>query len=163
MKHIALKHGELCLLFGVVFKTKFNICRGDEFRTEFSKIGELRSLLPSCVNIMALTATATLEILKLVTECLSLDNPIVIGLSPNQTHIFYDVEKLPDMVDYCKKLSANLMIQHQSFPKMLIFCHNYTDCGKMYSNFEVLMGPHFTEPYGSPANFHHFRVVDMYT
>jgi len=118
MKHIALKHGELCLLFGVVFKTKFNIYRGDEFRTEFSKIGELRNLIPSCVNIMALTATATLQV---VTERLSLDNTIVNGLSPNQTHIFYDAEKLPDMVDYCKKLSANLMIQRQSFPKMLIF------------------------------------------
>ena len=33
--------------------------RGDEFRKEFSQIGELRSVLPKQVKIMAITATAT--------------------------------------------------------------------------------------------------------
>jgi len=46
--------------------------RDDDFRTE---IGELRSLIPTSVNIMALTATATIEVLKAGTEQLSLDNP----------------------------------------------------------------------------------------
>ena len=32
--------------------------RGDEFRREFSLLGELRSLLPRHVHIMAMTATA---------------------------------------------------------------------------------------------------------
>ena len=34
---------------------------GDEFRKVFSQVGELRSLLPTGVNIMALKATATTE------------------------------------------------------------------------------------------------------
>jgi len=33
--------------------------RGDDFRTIFAKIGELRYLLPSSVHVMAMTATAT--------------------------------------------------------------------------------------------------------
>lgn len=36
---------------------------GDQFRTTFAQIGDLRSLIPSTVNIMALTATATSETL----------------------------------------------------------------------------------------------------
>ncbi|XP_065917244.1 ATP-dependent DNA helicase Q1-like [Dysidea avara] len=138
---------------------------GDEFRTEFSKIGELRSLIPTSVNIMALTATATSEVLKVVTERLSLDNPLIIGLSPSQSHIFYNAEKLPDIANYCRdlELSAKLKIKRLSFPTMLIFCRSYADCGTMYHILEVLMGPHFTEPYGSPAKFHCFRLVDMYT
>ena len=103
------------------------ICRGDEFRTEFSKIGELRSLIPTSVNIMALTATATSEVLKVVTERLSLDNPLIIGLSPSQSHIFYNAEKLPDIANYCRELSAKLKIKRLSFPKMLIFCRSYAD------------------------------------
>ena len=37
---------------------------GDEFRMAFAEIGNLRSIIPQQVNIMALTATATQETLK---------------------------------------------------------------------------------------------------
>jgi len=137
--------------------------RGDDFRTEFAKIGELRSLIPSSVNIVALTATATTEVLKTCTERLSLDNPAVIGKTPNQPHIFYSAESRPESIDYCKKLSAEIKTKRLSFPKTLIFCRSYSDCGIMYRTIEALMGAHFTEPYGSPAQFHCFRLVDMYT
>ena len=33
----------------------------------------------------------------------------------------------------------------------------------MYRTTEVMMGPHFTEPYGYPTGLHRFRLVDMYT
>ena len=35
--------------------------RGDCFRREFSRLGELRSVIPENVNVMALTATATVS------------------------------------------------------------------------------------------------------
>jgi len=35
--------------------------RGHDFRKAFADIGELRSIIPSNVNVMALTATATLD------------------------------------------------------------------------------------------------------
>ena len=34
---------------------------GDDFRTAFSEIGTLCSIIPNSVNILALTATATME------------------------------------------------------------------------------------------------------
>lgn len=45
---------------------------GDKFRTSFSKIGELRSLLPVGVNVMALTATATMQTYCVACERLSM-------------------------------------------------------------------------------------------
>ena len=39
---------------------------GDEFRRAFSKIGDLRSILPASINVMALTATATVETFDIV-------------------------------------------------------------------------------------------------
>ena len=33
--------------------------RGDDFRLDYGRLGELRALIPDSVNVMALTATAT--------------------------------------------------------------------------------------------------------
>ena len=77
--------------------------------------------------------------------------------------MFYCAEKLPEITNYCKKLSAELKFKRRSFPKMLIHCCSYADCGAMYRLLEILMGPHFTGRYGSTARFHRFRLVDMYT
>jgi len=93
-------------------------CRGDKFRTNFSKLGELRSLVT--VHVMALTATATSDTLKVVTECLSLDDPAVIGLSPNLPHVFFLVEKLPKLEDFCRHLSSSLMRDRLLHPKTII-------------------------------------------
>ena len=34
-------------------------CRGDRFRREFSRLGEVQRITPEHVNVMALTATTT--------------------------------------------------------------------------------------------------------
>jgi len=112
---------------------------------------------------MALTATATSDTLKVVTERLSLDDPAVIGLSPNLPHVFYLAEKLPKLEDFCRHLSSCLMRDRVLYPKTIIFCRSYNDCGEVYRTIEIMMGPSFTEPYGYPHGLHHFRIVDMYT
>ena len=48
---------------------------GDQFRISFSKIGNLRSIVPSNVNIMALTATATHETYTKCVEQVGNDRP----------------------------------------------------------------------------------------
>ena len=57
---------------------------GDAFRTAFAKIGDLRSLIPSIVNVMALTANATSETFLVVKRRLSMDKPTLIALTPLQ-------------------------------------------------------------------------------
>ena len=42
---------------------------GDEFRLAFAQIGELRSLIPASVNVIALTATATSETYTVDQSC----------------------------------------------------------------------------------------------
>ena len=136
-------------------------CGGDKFRVDFSKLGELRSLIS--VNVIALTATATSETLKVVKECLSLDDPAVIGLSPNLPNVFYSAVKLPKLEDFCRGLTNAIMKHRVLYPKTIIFCHSYSDCGDIYHMVEVMMGPSFTEPCGYPKRLHHFRLVDKYT
>ena len=55
--------------------------RGDKFRTAFASIGEVRCLIPSDVNIIALTATATLSTFHVVSQRLSLHNPVIVAVT----------------------------------------------------------------------------------
>ena len=92
MRLIVSKHG-ICIII-IISHNYLNIYRGDDFRVSFSKIGELRSLIPDEVSVMALTATATSDTLKVVTDRLSLKNPVVIGSTPDQVNLKFFVEPL---------------------------------------------------------------------
>lgn len=65
-----------------------NVClllyRGDEFRKEYSRLSEVRSILPVGVNVMALTATATRTLRKDVCDLLSMENPVLVSVSPDK-------------------------------------------------------------------------------
>ena len=84
ISHARLQH--CCLLY-----------RGKEFRTEYANISELRSVIPSCVNLMALTATVSPSKRKLIMKLLNLceDETVIIEHSPNKKNIMYEVRKKP--------------------------------------------------------------------
>ena len=109
------------------------IIRGDNFRVAFSQIGDLRSIMPQNVRILALTAMATSEVYKAVRNRLSLDDPAVIGLPPSHDNIKYYVESLPNINMLSNLLTENLKHLCLSFPKTLIFVaplqnvHYYTE------------------------------------
>ena len=48
---------------------------GTDFRKVFAQIGDVRSLIPNSVKLMALTATATLESYHVVTHRLAMVEP----------------------------------------------------------------------------------------
>lgn len=75
-------------LVGLVVDEAHCVCTwGDEFRTVFAQIGELQSLIPAGVNIMALTATTTSSTLTIVSRRLSMDNPVVVASKQGQYNI----------------------------------------------------------------------------
>ena len=57
-------------------------CKGDTFHTLLGQVGEVRSLLPENVNVMALTATATTSVCCVVSHILGMNNPYIIAISP---------------------------------------------------------------------------------
>ena len=69
----------------------FLLCRGEEFRKEYSRLGEVRSILPQNVHVMALTATATKVIRSNVCEVLGMESPVLVSISPNKDNIKYIV------------------------------------------------------------------------
>ena len=64
---------------------------GEKFRTAFSEIGKLRSLMSNTVHILALTATATTETFYVVCSKLSMIDPVVVAASPHRENIVFRV------------------------------------------------------------------------
>ena len=71
--------------------------RGDDFRKEFSRISELRSVISRHVNMMALTATVTKSLREAVVKTLGMDNPVVMSESPDKPNILFSVCKYQSM------------------------------------------------------------------
>jgi len=130
--------------------------RGDDFRVAFSHIGDLQSIVPQNVHILALTATATSEVFKVVRNRLSLDDPTIIGLPPSQDNIKYNVEPLPNINMLCDLLAENLLHKCSNFPKTLIFCPTIAECASLYQTIRTKMGKDFTHPSGYP-DYHKFH------
>ena len=85
----------LGFLSSSVCTTFIHICRGHQFRREFSRISEIRALAPPITNLMALTATATYETRNKIIKALEMDDCKVIAMIPNNLNIYYAVLPLP--------------------------------------------------------------------
>ena len=75
----------------------FYCFRGDEFRPEFKKIGELTCIFESAAHL-ALTATATVNLVKELENVLNYNNPDIVWANPDRPNIYIKIEKkLPNI------------------------------------------------------------------
>ncbi len=78
--------------------------RGDKFRREFSHLGEVRSIVPTSVRVMALPATATKTTRKFIINSLNMQSPDIIYIPPVKDNIVYNVlDKPKDISEYFEK------------------------------------------------------------
>lgn len=136
--------------------------RGDQFRTTYASLGELRSIIPSNNNIMALTATATHATFEVVKERLSLNNPVVIGESPDRPGIFLSVVPSMELDCFVETMCDALRDKRINLPKTVVFSWSCKDCADLYVAIIDKLGKDNTEPPGYP-NFLEYRLVSMYT
>ena len=69
----------------------FRLFRGDTFREDFSDLGDIRSIVPDGVHVMALTATASLSTRRGVIRSLCMQKPSIIYLAPVKHNAVYFV------------------------------------------------------------------------
>ena len=136
--------------------------RGDQFRTAFAEIGELRSIIPSGVPVVALTATCTHAINRRITDCLSLSEAVTVAVSPERENITYNVKPLIAVEVFAAEIAGNIKEEGVNYPKTIIFCRTYQTCSMLYLQLKHLLGQFFTQPCGYP-DLQEYRVVDMYT
>lgn len=135
---------------------------GDQFRKAFAVIGDLRSILPSGINVMALTATATLETFHIVSKRLSLKDPFLVALPPDRGNIFYSVVPKMELDKLSDALCEELRQKGVNFPKTVIFIRKYRDCSDLYLTLIHKLGDAATDPPGYP-NFSQFRILEMFS
>ena len=61
------------------------------FHCEYSQLGDIRSVIPDEVHVIALTATATIETRSIIIRSLNMVKPLVVSLHPGKSNISYSV------------------------------------------------------------------------
>jgi len=138
--------------------------RGRKFRRVFAEIGSIRSLIPSSVKVLALTATATMNTLDYISHCLSFENPAIIGLPPNRPNIKYMVECHTGIVEFSQKITSELILKRSNMPKTVVFCRTLQNCATVFRIIKKRMGKNITDPPGALYDgIVDFRLADTFT
>ena len=130
--------------------------RGDNFRECLSQIGEIRSLFPSHVSVLAFVTT---RLRIVVAHTLGMKNELVVSLSPCKNNILYAVA--PDQGDIFNRIREWISDERVTFYRTIIYCRRYEDCANVYLFFKNSTRLNFTEPPGAP-DLPQFRLIDMY-
>ena len=137
-------------------------CRGETFRPALLRIGDIRSIIPEDVRMLALTATATRALQVKVAALLGMHTPIVIAVSPCKANIMYAVSTCSSISETFRPVLLRLKQERTQMPRIIIYCLRYDDCSDLYMFFKGGLGEGFTEPMDSPDHSR-FRLVDMFT
>ena len=139
------------------------ICRGETFRTELIRLGEVRSLLPDGVNVMALTATATNSLRYSISHTIGMLNPFVIAVAPCKQNLMYSVRVFESLVDTFMLVLDTLKTERATMPRIIIlYGHSFALCADIFLFFKAGLGENITEPSDAP-DLSRFRLVDVFT
>ena len=126
------------------------------------RIGEIRSLLPSTVPILALTATITKANRIEVSRILGLRNEILVSKSPCKSNIMYFKQKFTSIKENFGDMVRGLSTKRLEYPKTIVYCQRCEDCADIFLFFQENMGVNFTDPPNAPIEVPRFRMVDMF-
>ncbi len=140
----------------------FPYYRGDSFRVEFAQLGEVRSLIPDRVHILALTPTASKNTRKAVIKRLNVKHPVVLPITPDKPNIVYAVVDKTSMDDAVLPIARQLKKDGIRASKIIVYCRYHREVASFYELFKKNLGAYFTSPPGFVV-LAKYRVVDVYT
>ena len=119
--------------------------------------------MPSNVNIMALTATATRTLRVQIVKLLGMIDPMTMIRSPDKANIRYaNIQAKSNSDAIFKYVLKELQMRRTLLPRIIIFCKFKSDVGRLYTYFQANMASDFTEPPGVPERIPDCRLVDMF-
>ncbi|XP_068676508.1 ATP-dependent DNA helicase RecQ-like [Montipora foliosa] len=128
------------------------------FRVWFSRLHELRSLLPE-IPFIALTATATSDTRVAIFESLLFSDPHMVIDSPNKDNISYVVhymKKNSSLSDYFRWIADEVIEHGIGATRTIIYCQTIKQCAVVYTTLKMLLGEHI---YEDPASRDARRVL----
>ena len=113
----------------------------------------MRSVIPSTVPVMSLTATSTLALRSELITSLSLTSPTIITDSPDRPNIFYNVvhTSQKENPQIFHSLVLELKQKKQQTPRAIIFCRTHRQCRSLYGYFHDELGSEYKQYF---AMFH---------
>ena len=135
---------------------------GEMNSERLSMIGQLRSLIPERINIMALTGTATKNTFDIILQRLGMWEPAIVGVSCNWPNIKLIIQPKQKLEEFGLQISQRLQNEGLSYPKTIVFCTNYKDCTGLYLSLVENLRENLTYPPGYP-DLLQYRYVTMYT
>ncbi len=122
----------------------------------------MRSLFPRNVQMMALTATATVATRRKIISSLNMVGCLVISRNPWKPNIHYVVKPKTSIRDTFNPLVQDVLRNKQAAERTIIFCRNIQDCFAIYQYFRMHLKQDMYYPPTSPA-ISRYRLVDMFT
>ena len=124
-----------------IFRGERGSSKKNPFRKWCGAVGEIRSLLPQGVPMLALTATASAGTRKKIIEMLSLHKSVQIVVSPNRDNIKLYLQKVTNEIsDNFMWLVHELEQKQIKCPKVLIYVRDYQRCSEIYHLFMQSLG-----------------------
>lgn len=108
------------------------------------RIGEVRSLLPSNVNIMAITATATRKLRTDVSRIIGMRNELVVSKPPMKSNLMYAVVPFSTVEETFSSVAERLQKERSKCPRLIVYCRSFGDCADLYLYFKGYLGACFT-------------------
>ena len=112
------------------------------FRSQYGELAIIRSMVPSKIPFVALTATATSEIKEYVTRSLGLKDTVFIQESPDRPNIksFVIHTKETKVKKTFAWLTSEIKNKGSACPRYIIYCRTIEDCSRLYAMFENELG-----------------------
>ena len=102
-----------------------NFIRGTTFRHVLARVGEVRSLIPSSVHVMALTATATSSDRIAVTQMIGLQNPYTLKQAPSKPNIVYHIGSFKTVPEPLNNLLTDLGLRELHSLRQLFIARHF--------------------------------------
>ena len=111
------------------------VCRSKDFRPSFSRLAEIRALVPPGTPYMALTATATRSVRENIMNALEMDDCVQVSVSPNRPNIYYEVCSRTVMESDLEWLLDSLRENLYLAPRVIVYCRSLDLCSALYAHF----------------------------
>ena len=113
-------------------------------------MGELRSLLPKRVHILALTATATATLQKCVIRTLGMKNTVVISENIDKPNLIYGIRTFESMESTFSQMIYTLKKERSKMPRTIVYCQHQDKCAQLYLQMKMMLGEERVEPVDAP-------------
>ena len=100
---------------------------------EFSHLGEVQSLLPPNVNIMALTATATITLRSEICGVLGMKDQYVVTVSPEKNNVILQVSKFESLESTFNPIIQKLKMERLNLGRTIIYCQKQETCTALFT------------------------------